>query len=387
MSNKTALSRRDVLKLSGLTAVVCCLPLSAQSLAKPSLQASKKRKFSVTFKHKILEKGNTTRLWVPLPLFPIPREDNIHYLWQDIEFEGDYTDVYQYLGSDIEIEGNYTICGGIDTQIPTLYAEFDKIKEPYLDLSFDIITQERSVDLSAKPKKVAIPKDIKEYLKATTHIQTDGIVKKTAQEIINKAKAKSDVAKAKALFDWVAENMQRDESIMGCGIGDAKAILESKKLFGKCTNISSVFVALCRSVGVPAREVFGIRLGQSRFSNAMGSAKDKVANITKAQHCRAEFFANDYGWIPCDPGDVAKVKLAENLSNEDAKIKELKAYLFGNWEMCWCAFNTARYFVLTPQPDKSPLNNFGYPYAEVDGNVLNYYEPNEFSYTYTAVEK
>lgn len=148
------------------------------------MQPIKKCKFRVTLKHKILEKGNTTRLWVPLPLFPIPREDNIHYLWQDIEFEGDYT-----------------ICGGIDTQIPTLYAEFDKIKEPYLDLSFDIITQERSVDLSAKPKKVAIPKDIKEYLKATTHIQTDGIVKKTAQEIINKAKAKSDVAKAKALFD------------------------------------------------------------------------------------------------------------------------------------------------------------------------------------------
>lgn len=269
MSNKTALSRRDVSKLSGLTAVACCLPLSAQSLVKP-LQPIKKCKFRVTLKHKILEKGNTTRLWVPLPLFPIPREDNIHYLWQDIEFEGDYTEeVYQYLDSDIEFEGNYTICGGIDTQIPTLYAEFDKIKEPYLDLSFDIITQERSVDLSAKPKKVAIPKDIKEYLKATTHIQTDGIVKKTAQEIINKAKAKSDVAKAKALFDWVAENMQRDESIMGCGIGDAKAILESKKLFGKCTDISSVFVALCRSVGVPAREVFGIRLGQSRFSNAM----------------------------------------------------------------------------------------------------------------------
>lgn len=364
MSNKTTLSRREVLKLSGLTAVVCCLPLSAQSLAKPS-QASKKREFRVTLKHKILEKGNTTRLWLPLPL---SRE-------------------YQYLASDIEFVGNYTKAYISNTQIPTLYAEFDKIKTPYLDLSFDIITQERSVDLSTKPQKVAIPKDIKEYLKATAHIQIDGIVRKTAQEIINKAKAKSDVTKAKALFDWVAENMQRDESIMGCGIGDAKAILESKKLFGKCTDISSVFVALCRSVGVPAREVFGIRLGQSRFSNAMGSAKDKVANITKAQHCRAEFFAKDYGWIPCDPGDVAKVKLAEKLSNEDAKIKELKTYLFGNWEMCWCGFNTTRDFVLTPQPEESPLNNFGYPYAEVDGNVLNYYEPNEFSYTYAAVEK
>lgn len=363
MSN--SMSRREVFKLAGIATAACCLPLWAQNSAQSSVQNSKKREFSVTLKHKILEKGDITRLWIPLPLF---RE-------------------YQYLTSDIDFVGNHTKAYISNTQIPTLYAEFENVKAPYLDLSFDIVTVERNTDFSSKPNKVATPKDIKDYLKATAHIQTDGVVKKTAQDIVKQVKAKSDLAKAKALFDWVADNMQRDESIIGCGVGDAKAILESKKLFGKCTDISSVFVALCRSAGVPAREVFGIRLGQSRFSNAMGSAKDKVANITKAQHCRAEFFAKDYGWIPCDPGDVAKVKLAENLSNEDSKIKELKNYLFGNWEMCWFGFNTARDFILSPEPEEKPLNNFGYAYGEVDGNVLNYYEPNEFSYTYTSVEK
>lgn len=361
MSN--SVSRRELFKLAGLTAVACCLPLSAQQNS--VAQNSKKREFSVTLKHKILEKGKMTKLWIPLPLF---RE-------------------YQYLTSDINFVGNYTKAYISNTKIPTLYAEFDRVKTPYLDLSFDIVTIERNTNFSSKPKKVATLKDAKEYLKATTHIQTGGIVKQMAQEIIKKAGAKDDLSKAKALFEWVANNMQRDESIIGCGVGDAKAILESKKLFGKCTDISSVFVAFCRSVGIPAREVFGIRLGQSRFSNAMGSAKNKVANITKAQHCRAEFFIKDYGWIPCDPGDVAKVKLAENLSNEDAKIKELKSYLFGSWEMCWFGFNTARDFILSPQPEQSPLNNFGYAYGEVDGNVLNYYEPNEFSYSYESIER
>ncbi len=361
MSN--SVSRRELFKLAGLTAVACCLPLSAQQNS--VAQNSKKREFSVTLKHKILEKGKMTKLWIPLPLF---RE-------------------YQYLTSDINFVGNYTKAYISNTKIPTLYAEFDKVKTPYLDLSFDIVTIERNTNFSSKPKKVATLKDAKEYLKATTHIQTGGIVKQMAQEIIKKAGAKDDLSKAKALFEWVANNMQRDESIIGCGVGDAKAILESKKLFGKCTDISSVFVAFCRSVGISAREVFGIRLGQSRFSNAMGSAKNKVANITKAQHCRAEFFIKDYGWIPCDPGDVAKVKLAENLSNEDAKIKELKSYLFGSWEMCWFGFNTARDFILSPQPEQSPLNNFGYAYGEVDGNVLNYYEPNEFSYSYESIER
>ena len=55
--------------------------------------------------------------------------------------------------------------------------------------------------------------------------------------------------------------MTRDESVIGCGVGDAKALLESGKLYGKCTDISSVFVALCRGVGIHAA-VFGIRVGE-----------------------------------------------------------------------------------------------------------------------------
>lgn len=174
MSN--SVSRRELFKLAGLTAVACCLPLSAQQNS--VAQNSKKREFSVMLKHKILEKGNTTRLWIPLPLF---RE-------------------YQYLTSDINFVGNYTKAYISNTQIPTLYAEFENVKSPYLDLSFDIVTVERNIDFSLKPQKVAIPKDIKEYLKATTHIQTDGVVKKMAQEIIKSTKAKGDLAKAKALF-------------------------------------------------------------------------------------------------------------------------------------------------------------------------------------------
>lgn len=150
MSN--SVSRRELFKLAGLTAVACCLPLGAQNLAQSSTPNLKKREFSVTLKHKILEKGKMTRLWIPLPLF---RE-------------------YQYLTSDINFVGNYTKAYISNTQIPTLYAEFDNVKSPYLDLSFDIVTIERNTDFSSKPAKVATPKDIKDYLKATTHIQKNG---------------------------------------------------------------------------------------------------------------------------------------------------------------------------------------------------------------------
>lgn len=371
------MQRRELFKLGATAALALGMPTLA--LAKKDSKRDKekrekdgpifkrKRKFKVSLKHKILEQGDLTRLWVPLPFF---RE-------------------YQYLVSDINFSGNCTNAYISNTKIPTLYAEYNKVKNPSLDIDFSIVTTERHTNFEAVKfnKNEKIPKEIQEYLKPTEHIQIDGIVKKTALEILKDLKKADDLQKARALFDWTAKNMQRDESIIGCGVGDAKAILESKKLFGKCTDISSVFVALCRSVGIPAREVFGIRLGQSRFSNAMGSAKDRIANITGAQHCRAEVYIKGYGFIPCDPGDVAKVKLAENLSNDDPKIVALRDYLFGNWEMCWMGFNEGRDFNLTPKPEQTPLNNFGYPYAEVDGNALNYYDAKTFSYSYTSEEE
>ena len=366
------MKRRTLFKLAGIGALGC-LPLLAENKPQNTKQSQthqKKREFSVTFKHNILESGKC-KLWIPLP----------------------QSTPYQFLTSNLASSGNYTNAYISNTQIPTLFAEFDKVKSPNLEIKFDITTYERTTDfkeVQAKFNKNAkIPQEVKPYLAATEHIQTDGIVKSTAKEILKNAKVQNanDCQQAKAIFEWVATNMQRDESILGCGIGDAKAILESKKLYGKCTDISSVFVALCRSVGIPAREIFGIRLGQSRFSNAMGSAKDKVANITGGQHCRAEFYVRGYGWIPCDPGDVAKVKLSEKLENDSPKIQNLRDYLFGSWEMCWLGYNTARDFILTPTPAETPLNNFGYPYGEVEENVLDYYDAKGFSYSYHSVEK
>ena len=54
--------------------------------------------------------------------------------------------------------------------------------------------------------------------------------------------------------------MNRDESVKGCGQGDVCALLDTKG--GKCTDINSVFVGLCRASGIPAREMFGVRINE-----------------------------------------------------------------------------------------------------------------------------
>ena len=92
-------------------------------------------------------------------------------------------------------------------------------------------------------------------------LPTDGIVKATADEIT--LSAKTDLRKAHAIYQWIVENTFRDPKIRGCGIGDIRFMLESKELGGKCADLNALFVGLARAAGLPARDVYGIRIAKS----------------------------------------------------------------------------------------------------------------------------
>ena len=51
------------------------------------------------------------------------------------------------------------------------------------------------------------------------------------------------------------------------------------------------------------------------------------------------------------------------------------------------AFGTGRDLVLNPPQAGAPLNTFGYPYAEIDGKTIDFYNPKSFVYRYTFKEK
>src|SRR5690606_15907226 len=145
----------------------------------------------------------------------------------------------------------------------------------------------------------------------TALIPTDGIVKATSDKIV--AGAKTDIEKAQKIYDWVVENTYRNAKTRGCGIGDIAAMLTSGSLDGKCADLNALNVGLARAAGLPARDVYGIRVMPSKFGyKSLGAGSE---NITKAQHCRAEVYLNDFGWVPVDPADVRKVILEEPPAN------------------------------------------------------------------------
>ena len=163
-------------------------------------------------------------------------------------------------------------------------------------------------------------------------------------------------------------------------------MLETKDLGGKCADLNALYVGLARAAGLPARDVYGIRIAKSELGYKSLGASSEV--ITKSQHCRAEVYLSAYGWTPVDPADVRKVVLEEppgNLAMTDHKVTAARKRLFGSWEMNWMAYNTA-HDVTLPGSAGKPLGFLMYPQAETGGARLDTLDPDGFRYKITSRE-
>lgn len=67
---------------------------------------------------------------------------------------------------------------------------------------------------------------------------------------------------------------------------------------GDCTEFGSLFVALMRAVGIPARTVIG---HVARELSVGGVAKTSSLGWVDSPHLWAEFYVEGYGWVPADP--------------------------------------------------------------------------------------
>jgi transglutaminase-like putative cysteine protease len=321
-------------------------------LATPVLAKNRSGLVTMEFDLSSQPTGEVVQLWIP---YPVSNQDQ---LIGKIRLDGDYA-----------ATGVYTVPAN---STPLLYAEWPKdSKSRKLNLVFEVTRDElRRSDFPAR-EPAWNPADYAEYLSPTSIGPTDGAVKELSDKIV--AGKTTVLERSKAIYDWTVENMSRDPETRGCGKGDVCYLLINP--FGKCTDISSVFVALCRAAGVPAREVFGLRLG-----------KNAEQDITTWQHCWSEFFLPGYGWVPADPADVLKAMLVEKLALDSPRVVELRDYFWGGVDAYRFQLASGRDLVLNPHQAGEPLNTFGYPYAEVGGKPLDFYEPKSFIYRFSFKE-
>ena len=369
-SNASNSARRRFLQTAGAASALAAFsPLGfAQAEAERQFapQPGTWRTFEVTTKIEIAAPQGATRVWLPVP--------SVNTAWQ------------QSLESSYTSNGAATVVADGRYGARMLYAEFAPgTAKPFVELTSRIQTQNRAQDWSKKGVPAESADTLAAWTQATSLIPVDGIVRDTAKKAV--AGARTDVEKAQKLFDWIVQNTYREPKVRGCGEGDIAVMLETGNLGGKCADLNALFVGLCRSLGLPARDVYGLRVAPSAFGyKELGGIPTKLQG---AQHCRAEVYLAGYGWVAMDPADVAKVMRQETAQwIKDPKnpvVAPVNKVLFGGWEGNWMAFNTA-HDVTLPHSTGARLGFLMYPHAETAAGRLDPYAPDAFKYQISSKE-
>jgi transglutaminase-like putative cysteine protease len=365
-----SLSRRSLVKTASASLVLAGIPaVHAQQAARTfEPKPAGWRTFEVTTTVQLRDPKGEATVWLPIPSVETPWQRT-----QDSSWSGNGSNVR--LGADG------------DTGARILIAKFAATTaQPTLVLTNVIQTQNRAVDWNDKAAPPAAdPADLRRWIEPSTLITTDGIVRKVATQIV--AGARGDQEKAQRIYDWVIASTYREPKTRGCGEGDIKAMLETGNLSGKCADINTLFVGLCRAAGVPARDIYGIRLVPSAFGyRELGG---NPANLKGAQHCRAEVYLKAHGWVAMDPADVTKVMRQETTEwIKDAShplVNPVRRALFGSWEGNWMAYNSTSDIALT-DARRQKLGFFMYPHAQTSAGPRDPYDADSFAYQITARE-
>lgn len=260
------MNRREFLTYAGGAAVSASLCKVDRAFAQEHASAGW-RTFEITTSVEVLKPSGSTRVWLPAALLG------------ETPFQKTFANDFKAEGGAAKLVESKADGLGI------VVAEFPAGARPLVTLTSRIETKNYAVDLSRPNEAVREnPAELECFLRPTKLIPTDGIVKTTAKEII--AGSKTDVEKARAIYEWVVENTFRNPKTRGCGAGDILFMLQSKDLGGKCADLNALYVGLARASGLPARDIYGIRVGKSELGyKSLGPA---TPTITGAQHCRAE---------------------------------------------------------------------------------------------------
>ena len=361
-----SLPRRTLLKSLGLA--VAAGPLASRAFAQtvafaPAPGAA--RTFELTTRVQIAAAKGGARVWIPTP----SRDFSGWFQAHGTRFSGNATDMADRV--DHRSGARFVEASWTGDSAPTL------------EVVSTFSTRDRAVDLSrpgdAKPLSHA---ERALYLRSTDRVPLDGIVRQTSDSIT--AGKTTEVEKVRAIYEWVVDHTYRDPATPGCGSCNVEAMLKTGVMGGKCADINPLFVGLVRAAGIPARDIFGVRVAPSRFGyHSLGA---NAAIVSKSQHCRAEVHLSGYGWVPMDPADVRKVILEEppgHLELTDDKVTAARKTLFGAWETNWLPYNAAQDVSL---PGGAAIPFLMYPQGEVGGQALDSLAPDKFGYTLTARE-
>lgn len=164
--------------------------------------------------------------------------------------------------------------------------------------------------------------------------------KTLADSIIGTKRNDGTIMQARALYDYIIDNMRYMKSGT---YGTGNAVYACDALTGNCTEFHSLFISLARSAGIP-----------SRFAVGASIPSDRNEGGIDGYHCWAEFYAEDKWW----PVDISEAN----------KYSALATYYFGRHPANRIEFTRGRDLQMEPGPQSGPINFLAYPVMEI-GNT------------------
>ncbi len=274
---------------------------------------TKRDEFEFLYRTTLPELPEPARMWIPLPATDMFQKVQI----QAIDAPGK-RDVL-----DDRVYGNKVLFLELDPE--------DSGKTITIHCLVERLEKGVYPDESGNPERFLLPERL---------VPGNETFRSIAEEVVEGKNGK--LVHARALYDHTIDRMRYVK--LGSGYGQGDAVYACDARTGNCTDFHSYFIALCRSVGIPARFAIGASIPSERSAGRISG-----------YHCWAEFYAEDRWW----PVDIS----------EADKCSSLATYYFGHHPANRIELSRGRDIVVAPGPASGPINFHAHPVLEVGGKV------------------
>jgi transglutaminase-like putative cysteine protease len=305
-----------------------CVALLAASaaLATAAADAPRARDFDFTYTAHVTElpaDAHRVDVWLPYPTSDANQDVTVTEV--TAPFKHEVVKESRFGNSILHVSATDPKVPGFDVEMKIHVRRKEYLHNAFASLKTDA--------KGTRPEAVAM------WLKPDRLVPNDDRIRDLAREVTKDKQG--DLAKARAIYDYVVDTMAYDKSGTGWGNGDIKWACDAKR--GNCTDFHALFIGLNRAVGIPAKFAIGFPLPPEHGGGEI-----------PGYHCWAEFYLDGYGWVPVD-------------ASEARKHPEKRAYFFGAHDENRVQFSLGRDIFLSPKQSGDPLNYFIYPYVEVNG--------------------
>jgi len=261
---------------------------------------------SYTVDIRVLEatRPNSLYLWVPKPVIS-PSQRDVSLISRNLQpFVEDYRGVGLYKLDNLETDENQTI---------------------NLSYRVDVYAVETAMrPLSVRQEETSL---YKTYTQSTVLIPGDDQNIRTTVNLIV-GREQNPYTRARALYDWILNNIIITESFSSSV--DIIAALEERE--ADPYTAALLFTAMARAASIPCVPIAGVLI--DRYGNTL-------------RHYWAEFWIDDFGWIPVDPamgaGAITTVDavniLPQSIPGSEETYIDYANYYFGNLDNFRIAFS------------------------------------------------